>query len=50
MLRRPTMANRAFANPDDLITTVRQRLRRLQYRPDVLDGCYTGTGLRPAPP
>ncbi|WP_346429506.1 transposase [Streptomyces sp. WAC 06738] len=33
-----------------LITTVRQGLRKLQYRPDVLDGCLTGTGLRPAPP
>ncbi|WP_407565920.1 transposase [Streptomyces sp. 184] len=50
VLRRSTLANRAFATPDDLTTTVRQGLRRLQYRPDVLDGCLTGTGLRPAPP
>ncbi|MEU2718682.1 DDE endonuclease, partial [Streptomyces sp. NPDC007205] len=32
--------------PDDLITAVRRGLRRLQYRPDTLDGCLTGTGLR----
>ncbi|MEU5513373.1 DDE endonuclease, partial [Streptomyces griseoaurantiacus] len=25
-------------------------LRQLQYRPDVLDGCLTGTGLRRQPP
>ncbi|MFG3016801.1 DDE endonuclease, partial [Streptomyces cinerochromogenes] len=40
----------AFADPDDLITAVRRGLRQLQYRPDVLDGCLTGTGLRRQPP
>src|SRR5215468_9611238 len=30
-------ANRAFTDPDDLVTAVRQGLRQLQYRPDVLD-------------
>ncbi|WP_214410149.1 transposase [Sphaerisporangium fuscum] len=50
ILRRTTMANRAFTDPNDLITTVRQGLRRLQYRHDVLDGCLLGTGLVPAPP
>ncbi|WP_245606256.1 hypothetical protein [Streptomyces himastatinicus] len=38
MLRRTVLANRAFADPDDLITAVRRGLRTLQYRPDVLDG------------
>ncbi|RSM98073.1 DDE endonuclease, partial [Nonomuraea sp. WAC 01424] len=33
-----------------LITAVRQGLRRLQYRHDVLDGCLAGTGLVPHPP
>ncbi|MEW2075346.1 transposase [Streptomyces sp. NPDC013433] len=46
VLRRTTTANRAFADPDDLITAVRRGLRQLQYRHDVLDGCLTGTGLR----
>lgn len=50
ILRRTTLANRAFADPEDLITAVRQGLRKLQYRNDALDGCLTGTGLRPAPP
>ena len=48
--RRTTVANRAFADPDDLITAVRRGLRQLQYRHDVLDGCLTGTGLRHQPP
>nr|WP_279616984.1 transposase [Streptomyces corchorusii] len=50
VLRRTTTANRAFADPHDLITAVRRGLRQLQYRHDVLDGCLTGTGLIPAPP
>ncbi|WP_437129063.1 IS630 family transposase [Streptomyces griseoaurantiacus] len=50
VLRRTTTANRAFVDPDDLITAVRRGLRQLQYRPDVLDGCLTGTGLRRQPP
>ncbi|MFI6551302.1 hypothetical protein ACIBO9_49565, partial [Streptomyces prunicolor] len=45
VLRRTTTANRAFADPHDLITAVRRGLRQLQYRHDVLDGCLTGTGL-----
>ncbi|WP_262059829.1 transposase [Streptomyces sp. STR69] len=45
VLRRTTTANRAFADPHDLITTVRRGLRQLQHRHDVLDGCLTGTGL-----
>jgi hypothetical protein len=50
VLRRTTTANRAFANPHDLITAVRRGLRQLQYRHDVLDGCLTGTRLVPASP
>lgn len=48
VLRRTTTANRAFAGPDELTTAVRRGLRQLQYRPDILDGCLTGTGP-PAP-
>jgi transposase len=50
VLRRTTTANRAFTDPNDLITAIRRGLRQLQYRPDVLDGCLTGTGLTAAPP
>lgn len=45
VLRRSTTANRAFADPDDLITAVRRGLRRLQDRHDGLDGCPASTGL-----
>ncbi len=45
VLRRTTQANRAFTDPDDLVAAIRQGLRQLQYRPDVLDGCLVGTGL-----
>ncbi|WP_432040936.1 IS630 family transposase [Streptomyces chartreusis] len=50
VLRRTTTANRAFADPQDLITAIRRGLRQLQYRHNVLDGCLTGTGLAPTPP
>jgi transposase len=50
VLRRTTTANRAFSDPEDLITAVRRGLRQLQYRHDVLDGCLTRTGLVLAPP
>ncbi|WP_445030007.1 transposase [Streptomyces sp. SAS_270] len=50
VLRRTALANRASADPDNLITTVRRGLRQLQYRHDVLNGCLTGTGLPRRPP
>jgi len=50
VLRRTTTANRAFTDPEDLITAVRRGLRQLQYRGDVLDGCLAGTGLVRTPP
>ncbi|GGZ30874.1 hypothetical protein GCM10010300_86790 [Streptomyces olivaceoviridis] len=43
--RRTTTANRAFTDPNDLITAIRRGLRQLQYRNDLLDGCLIGTGL-----
>lgn len=42
--------NGRFRRPDDLSTAVRRGLRQLQYRPEVLDGCLTGTGLQRQPP
>ncbi|QQC87036.1 transposase [Streptomyces alfalfae] len=50
VLRRTTTAHHAFAGPADLNTAVRRGLRQLQYRPDILNGCLTGTGLRHQPP
>jgi hypothetical protein len=50
MLRGTVLANRAFVDPDDLITAVRRGLHQLQYRPAILDGCLTGTDLQRKPP
>ncbi|MFI2511069.1 transposase [Streptomyces sp. NPDC018972] len=38
-------ANLAVVAPDRLEALVRNRLKRLQYRPHALDGFMTGTGL-----
>ncbi|MEU1408650.1 hypothetical protein ABZ471_41320 [Streptomyces sp. NPDC005728] len=38
-------ANLACVALDLLAALVRKRLKRLQYRPDVLDGFLAGTGL-----
>ena len=40
-----SLANLADVALDRLETLVRNRLKRLQYRPGVLDGFLTGTGL-----
>ena len=47
VLRRTTVANTAFTDPEHLIHAVRRGLRQLQYRSDLIDGCLTGTGLSP---
>ncbi|MFC8870210.1 transposase [Streptomyces sp. NPDC057148] len=45
LLRRSSQANTAFADPDHLMRTLRQGLRQIQYRSNVIDGCLAGTGL-----
>ncbi|MGY4967550.1 IS630 family transposase, partial [Streptomyces sp. 900105245] len=40
-----SLANLAVMALDRLETLVRNRLKRLQYRPHTLDGFITGTGL-----
>ncbi|MEU6393952.1 transposase [Streptomyces sp. NPDC046939] len=40
-----SLANLAVMALDRLKTPVRNRLKRLQYRPHTLDGFMTGTGL-----
>ncbi|MCX4734594.1 transposase [Streptomyces sp. NBC_01363] len=48
-----SLANLAVVALDRLETLVRNRLKRLQYRPDTLDGFIAGTGLtldKPASP
>ncbi|MEV1086128.1 transposase [Streptomyces sp. NPDC050211] len=45
LLRRGYTANVAFTSPDHLIRTVREGLRKIQYRPALLDGSLAETGL-----
>ncbi|MFJ8313326.1 MULTISPECIES: hypothetical protein [unclassified Streptomyces] len=40
-----SLANLAVMALDHLEVIVRQRLKRLQYRPEVLNGFIAGTGL-----
>ncbi|MFD0412530.1 transposase [Streptomyces sp. NPDC127108] len=44
-LRRRRQANTAFADPNHLLRALRQGLRQIQYRSDLIDGCLTATGL-----
>lgn len=50
LLRRGPLANTAFTDDEHLERTLRRGLRHIQLRPDLIDGCLTGTGLthRPA--
>ncbi|WP_179203160.1 transposase, partial [Streptomyces griseiscabiei] len=45
LLRRSSQANTAFTDPDHLMRTLRQGLRQIQYRSNLVDGCLTETGL-----
>ncbi|MFI6858259.1 transposase [Streptomyces sp. NPDC050416] len=40
-LVRRAMANTPFDAPDDLDRTLRRQLRRIQFRPHLIDGCLT---------
>ncbi len=44
MLKR-SVANLAAANLDHLVRVVKRRLKRIQYRPRLLEGCLAETGL-----
>lgn len=46
VLRRRWLSNTAFTAVDHLVRTVRQGLRKIQYRSDLINGCLTGTGLQ----
>lgn len=45
LVRRGPLANRIFADPQDLERVLRQGLREIQYRPHLLDGVLAETGL-----
>jgi putative transposase len=46
-LLKRSLGNIAVRNVDDLATLVRNWLKRIQYRPELLTGCLTQTGLAP---
>ncbi|MFJ3725789.1 hypothetical protein ACIPYQ_24920 [Streptomyces sp. NPDC090045] len=39
------IGNLAAANLDQLARAVKRTLKQIQYRPHLVDGCLTGTGL-----
>ncbi|WSM18042.1 transposase [Streptomyces sp. NBC_01717] len=39
------LGNLAAAGLSEVTRAVKHRLKKLQYRPDVIDGCLAGTGL-----
>lgn len=45
LLRRSSQANTAFTDPDHLMRSLRQGLRKIQYRSNLVDGCLAETGL-----
>ncbi|GGL06012.1 hypothetical protein GCM10010094_78430 [Streptomyces flaveus] len=45
LLRRGPLANVAFTDDDHLERTLRRGLRHIQHRPDLIDGCLSGTRL-----
>jgi len=49
LLRRGWLSNTAFTTPEHLFKTIRHGLRTIQYRPHLIDGCLTGTGLSLTP-
>jgi len=45
-----SLANLAVRTATDLAAAVKNRLNRMQYRPTLIDGFFTGTGLSPPTP
>jgi hypothetical protein len=45
LIKTGPLANLVPVGLDDLMATVRFALKRIQYRPDLVDGCLAGTGL-----
>ncbi|WP_434099930.1 transposase [Streptomyces viridosporus] len=48
LLRRGPLTNTAFVDAGHLTRALRRGLRRIQYRPDLINDCLTETGLAPA--
>jgi hypothetical protein len=48
LLKRP-MVNFAAADPDGLVRIIKRTLKKIQYRPHLINGCLAATGLRTGP-
>jgi hypothetical protein len=44
-----SMANFAAADLDGLVRIVKRKLKKIRYRPHLIDGCLAGTGLKLEP-
>jgi exopolyphosphatase/pppGpp-phosphohydrolase len=44
-LLKRSMANFAAADLEGLVRIVKRKLKKIQYRPHLIDGCLAGTGL-----
>ena len=44
-LLKRSIANFAAADLDSLVRIVKRKLKKIQYRPHLIDGCLTATGL-----
>jgi transposase len=49
-LLKRSMANFAAADLDGLVRIVKRKLKKIQYRPHLIDGRLAATGLRIEPP
>ena len=43
------MVNFAAADLDSLVRIAKRKLKKIQYRPHLIDGCLAGTGLNLEP-
>ena len=44
-----SIANFAAADLDGLVRIIKRRLKKIQYRPHLIDGCLAATGLKIEP-
>ena len=48
-LTKPSTANFAVAHLNSLVRLVKRKLKKIQYRPHLINGCLAATGLDPDP-
>jgi hypothetical protein len=48
-LTKPSTANFAVADLNSLVRLVKRKLKKIQYRPHLINGCLAATGLRIEP-